>query len=168
MAQTKEPSKAKLIIGIMYSEDHILAQTLFRLIQKFGPIEINGPLIPFTFTDYYQEEMGQNLKKSYFAFVQKINQQFLPEIKQFTNAVEQQLSKESKRMVNIDPGYVTEHQVVLASAKEHPHRMYLANGVYGQIVLIYSRNQWIPVDKTFEDYKQKEVQEFLISVRNKY
>ncbi len=166
MAQIKEPSKAKLIVGLMYSNDQILARALYCLVQQFGPIQINGPTIEFNFTKYYEEEMGELLKKTYIAFTAPIKIESLPEIKQFTNKIECDLSKQEKRTINIDPGYVTVNQVVLASAKEHPHRIYLSCGIYGQIVLVFCRNEWIPVEKTFADYKQKEVKEFLISVRS--
>lgn len=166
MAQTQPAAKAKLVMGTLYADDQIFARTLYALINKFGPIEINGPTIPFTFTDYYTEEMGAELKKTFIAFVQPIKREDLVTIKLFTNTIEQQFSKEGKRRVNIDPGYVTEHHIVLASAKEHPHRIYLSEGIYAQLILVYTKQGWIAVEKTFKDYQEKEVQEFLTKVRD--
>lgn len=167
MAEAKKALLAKLIIGIMYAEEKIYEQTIEILKQQFGEFE-QGPTINFNFTNYYQEETGKNLKKTYVVFEEQINREKLPQIKILTNKIEKDFLTEDKRKINIDPGYLTEHQVVLASAKEHPHRIYLADGIYGQIVLVFCRNEWITVDKTFADYKQKEVQEFLMNIRKNF
>ncbi|MBI4140992.1 DUF4416 family protein [Candidatus Woesearchaeota archaeon] len=168
MAREQPAPPAKLVMGIMYADDHIFARTTYTLIQKFGPIQLNGPTIPFAFTKYYEEEMGASLKKTYIAFMQTIQRESLPSIKQFTNTIEQRFSREGKRTVNIDPGYVTEHQLVLASAKEHPYRVYLNDGIYAQLILVYTKQGWVSVEKTFADYQQKEVQEFLTNVRKTF
>lgn len=165
MAQAQPATRAKLVMGIMYADEQLFARVLYALIQKFGPIQLNGPTIPFTFTDYYAEEMGAELKKTFVAFTQQIQREQLPMIKIFTNKIEQMFSKEGKRKINIDPGYLTEHQFVLASAKEHPHRIYLSDGIYGQLILVYTKQGWIAVEKTFKDYQEKEVQEFLTNTR---
>jgi len=34
--------------------------------------------------------------------------------------------------VNIDPGYISLGKLVLASTKDHAHRLYLGEGVYGE------------------------------------
>ena len=165
MAEIQEAPPAKIVIGIMYTNDHLLALTLYTLVQQFGPIEINGPTIPFTFTTYYEEEMGKDIQKTYISFAKKIPQESLPSIKHFTNTLEQKYTIAGKRKINIDPGYLAQHQLVLASAKEHPYRIYLSCGIYGQIILIYTKQGWQTLEKTFKDYQQKEVQEFLTTVR---
>jgi len=168
MAQPQPAPRAKLVMGILYANDQLFARTLFALIKKFGPVQLNGPTIPFTFTPYYEEEMGKNLKKTYVAFIAPIQRESLPLIKQFTNTLEQQLGKAGKRTVNIDPGYLTEQQFVLASAKEHPYRIYVGDGIYAQLILVYTKQGWVAVEKTFADYQQKEVQEFLMNVRKTF
>lgn len=165
MAKTKQPTSAKLLIGIMYAEEKICAEILGKLQQKFGEFK-QGPIIDFNFTNYYEDETGKNLKKTYVVFDLQIKREQITAIKLLTNQLEQEFCSNGLRKINIDPGYITPMQVVLASAKEHPYRIHIADGIYGQIVLVYSRNNWIPVDKTFADYQQKEVQGFLISARN--
>lgn len=164
MANLKNASKVKLIIGLMYSDEQICKQTIEKLKQQYGEFQ-QGPTINFDFTEYYQEETGKDLKKMYLAFTNLINREHLPEIKLSTNKIEQLLSINGKRRINIDPGYMTQHQVVLASVKEHPNRIFLSNNIYGQIVLVFCRNEWTAVEKTFADYQQKEVKEFLLTVR---
>lgn len=168
MAQAQPATQAKLVMGIMYADEQLFARVIYSLIQKFGPIQLNGPTVLFNFTEYYAEEMGQDLKKTYISFAQTIKREQLSEIKVFTNKIEETFSKENKRRINIDPGYVTEQQFVLASAKEHPHRIYLSNGIYAQLILVYTKQGWTAVEKTFADYQQKEVQEFLVTVRNSH
>ena len=160
MAETKKANPVKLLIGIMYANEKILATAIETLKKQFGEFQ-QGPTINFTFTDYYETETGKNLKKTYIAFNQSIQREQLPAIKLLTNKTEQEYSLIDKRQINIDPGYITETNVILASAKEHPHRIYISDGIYGQIILVYSRNKWNLLEKTFADYQTEEVRNFL-------
>jgi len=79
----------------------------------------------FTFTDYYDDEMGENLKKQFLSFEKLIMPDQLADIKNSTNEIETKYSIEGKRTVNLDPGYLEESKLILASTKNFSHRIYL-------------------------------------------
>ena len=56
------------------------------------------------------------------------------------------------RQINIDPGYITLNNVVVASTKELPHRVYLDKGMYGDVQLILKRKEALVFRHTFADY----------------
>ena len=70
----------------------------------------------------------------------------LPRIKLASNALEAELAQDGRhkfvRPINIDPGYVTEAKLVLATTKDRDHRIYLGEGIYGEVTLFYQQHRW--------------------------
>ncbi len=74
--------------------------------------------------------MGRDLFRVLLSFRKLVRREDIVEIKLFTNRLEKKLSGKDRRIVNIDPGYLTLSNVFLASCKEYFHRAYLREGVY--------------------------------------
>lgn len=119
MAKPTKPKKAVLFTGVIYSNEKILEKTKEILIKKYGPIWVESDPYDFTqFTKYYELEMGKKLFKKYIVFKKKMNIISLPDVKLYTNKIEDKTSKNNKRLVNLDPGYMNLHKLVLASNKD--------------------------------------------------
>ena len=82
------------------------------------------------------------------------------DIKLSTNRLEQSLSVNGKRTVNIDPGYLTPARVVLASTKDFGHRLYLGRGIYGEVTLMYQKKEFRPLPWTYPDYRSEPYHRF--------
>ena len=92
----------------------------------------------------------------------------LPDIKNFTNEVEQQFANAGKRRINIDPGYVTHAQMVLATTKDYTHRIYLGKGIYADLTYICREKVFHTLEWTYPDYRKKSSLDFFQRVREKY
>ncbi len=71
------------------------------------------------------------------------------------------------RAINLDPGYVESSKLVLASMKNFSHRIYLGQGVYGEITLMYHKGRWDALPWTFPDYASGRYHAFLTAVRQR-
>jgi hypothetical protein len=69
------------------------------------------------------------------------------------------------RCVNIDPGYLDGARLVLASTKDHAHRIDLRDGIFAEITLRYRSKAWVAYDHTFPDFASGQYDEFLSVVR---
>ncbi|MFH1399688.1 MAG: DUF4416 family protein [Candidatus Woesearchaeota archaeon] len=156
--------QAKLFSGIMYAQDTVLQQALEKLQEKFGPIVTKSEIFDFTFTNYYKKEFGSNLKKLFVVFKKPIERESLPDIKLFTIALEKQFSEQGKRRINIDPGYIALNNVVVATTKELPHRVYLSKGIFADLQLILKKGKAETLKHTFADYMANK--EFFIRIRD--
>ncbi|MBD3204401.1 DUF4416 family protein [Candidatus Woesearchaeota archaeon] len=165
MAVPTLPPKAKLVIGVMFSETDIFLDCKKYLVKKFGKTDFESKVFDFSFTDYYNQEMGQNLKKIFLGFEKLICISKLPEIKIFSNKLEKQFSEEKNRKINIDPGYLTKEKLIVASCKSRPHRIYLGKGVYAHLMFIFKRDDVIKFKWTYADYIQEK--EFFLKLRTK-
>ena len=68
---------------------------------------------------------------------------------------------DSKRLINIDPGYLSMTKLVLASTKNREHRIYLRDGIYAEVTLAFRDQAWTSMPWTYADYQRPDVLEFL-------
>jgi hypothetical protein len=76
----------------------------------------------------------------------------LAAIKLSTNDLERAWSVDGRRRVNLDPGYVSLSKLVLATTKNHGHRVYLRDGIYAEVTLRYREGAFCPWPWTYPDY----------------
>ena len=74
----------------------------------------------------------------------------------------------SKRAVNIDPGYITEAKLVLASTKDYAHRIYLDKGICAEVTLYYKDGTFRWRDWTYMDYRTDDYIRIFNHIRNIY
>lgn len=171
MARVKLPQVVKLIIGMLAKDKKLFDLVEEFFINRFGPIDYRSPVLIFNHTTYYRKEMGHPLKRKFITFQNLIAPQKLPDIKIFTNKIELGLSqtKESpSRRINIDPGYISDSKLVLASTKNYTHRLYLGKGIYGEVTLYWHKGSFCPWEWTYPDYKTRDYIEIFNKVRTDY
>ncbi len=167
MGSAKSPNPVMLFLAVMYSDEISQKNALDECIKKFGEIDNTfGVLDVTSYTDYYSEEMGNNIKKIFLTFRTLIDRCRLPAIKNFTNTLELDFSNNGRRRVNLDPGYLTNDKLVLVTTKDFYQRIYLQDGIYAEITLHYQRGRYRHFSWTYPDYKNKEVQKFLERARS--
>jgi hypothetical protein len=158
----------KLICGVLFNRNFELEKAEDNLTALLGPIDLKSPIFDFVFTDYYGLEMGDNLQKRFYSFERLIMPDTLPDIKNATIAIEGQFSLDGNRAVNLDPGYLEESKLVLASTKNFSHRIYLRDNIWAEVTMRYAHGKFITHDWTYPDYSQDLGIEFLSRVREIY
>jgi hypothetical protein len=71
------------------------------------------------------------------------------------------------RPLNLDPGYVTQAKLVLATTKDRDHRLYLRDGMFAEVTLNYVGRQWVHHRWTYPDYRTVEVAKFANACRDR-
>ncbi len=128
MSQPKEPRPVKLVASIFSPRKELIGEALRLMSEKFGPTDYLSRFIPFDYTDYYREEMGGPLIRRFASFEALIDPSFLPEIKLFTNGIEDRFAR-WKEGREYRPGLPSEFHLVLATGKGYAHRPYLRDGI---------------------------------------
>jgi hypothetical protein len=112
--------------------------------RHWGPVALASERFAFVETPYYEKTMGPGLDQS--------------------NDWEEQCAREhawpEPRPLNLDPGYVTEAKLILASTKDRDHRIYLSDGVFAEQTLHYHRGQWQPREWTYPNYRRADYHQF--------
>ena len=137
---------------------------------QWGTLALESEPFPFeTFTGYYAPTMGEKLPKRLWAFETLIDPGMLPKIKCLTNDWEAEFKVcfqcSVERPLNIDPGYIDLGKLILASTKDHAHRIYLSEGIFAETTLMYTQKQWKTLPWTYPDYQSPGYQSFLTQCR---
>ena len=137
--------------------------------EEFGPTDFRSEVFEFShFTNYYADDMGRDLKKTFISLEQLRAPDLLPEIKIKSNAMEKAFLLNNNREINLDPGYLTMAKVVLATTKDYSHRIYLAKGIYGDLHLCYAQKSFQKQPWTYPDYQQPQSLVFFNQLRSIY
>ncbi len=168
MAIISKRPPVKLFCGMIFKSEELLSNTLAKLEQRFGIVDFKSHLISFEHTSYYEKEMGGPLFKIFVSFKELIDAANISDIKIFTNEIEDGLVGVEGRQINIDPGYVTAGKVLLASAKNQQHRIYLKDGIYAEIELFYSNKKLNTLPWTYPDYTTEQYLKIFMEIRQLY
>jgi hypothetical protein len=171
MGKIRPAKQVKLFAGIIASGEETLLAAEKELESKLGKISLRSGIIPFDHTDYYEAEMGGGLLRRWVGFEKTRLPSELAPAKVTTNAIEDKFTKNggrrTGRRVNIDPGYAELAKVVLASTKDFGHRIYIGEGIYAELTLIYCKGEgYKGLPWTYPDYQGKEGGKFLSELRN--
>lgn len=122
--------------------------------QEYGKIIYSTENFTLSYSTYYQKEMGKHLIKKFIVLDCIIHKQNAVNIKKMSMLLEDKF-RLGGRTVNIDPVYLDEYQVVALSSKERGSRIYISDGVYGEMELFYHHKTFHPFVWTYLDYKEK-------------
>ena len=170
MGQIRPCQPVKLIFGVITGIPDLLVEVYRRLSERFGQIDFVSPLFPFNQTTYYEAEMGNGLQRQFVSFESLIAPDELASTKLFSNAVEREFTRAGteSRQVNLDPGYISASKLVLASTKDHAHRIYLQHGIYAEITLRFHRKSFHPWEWTYPDYQSQVYIDIFNQIRGIY
>lgn len=171
MAQARPQHPALRFAAVFGQDVAALDWACTRAAGEWGAVVQQSADIEFDMTRYYTASMGEGLKKRLVAFETLIDPVLLVESKTRSNEWEAEYqaiySGPVQRAINIDPGYLTEAKVVLATMKDRDHRLYLGKGVFAEVTLIYQLpGQWISSRWTYPDYCRADYHEFFFACRD--
>ncbi len=172
MASGRGVSPVKLFVGMLGSDADLLRRAAHLLSQQYGPVDFASELWPFDETDYYEPEMGPDLKRRFVSFQDLIQPDRIAEIKRESYEIERQLADDTlaaiPRPVNLDPGYLDLSKLVLATTKDASHRVYLGAGIFAEVTLRYARGGWQLLPWTYPDFRKDEYHELFRKLRERY
>jgi hypothetical protein len=164
--------------GLLAGNEEQLAAARLELTQWYGKIDDASDILPFTFTRYYEDEMGPGLLRQWVRFEPLFSPEHLAKCKLETNMAETLLARQFsdpakkgtaiRRPINIDPGYVHRYKVVLATTKDHSHRVYISEGIHAEVTLHWHQNKWTPWPWTYADYQTPQAAAFFERARTAY
>jgi len=163
------PDPGLLVISILCADWHSCWPGLLDdLEMKYGRADEISGVFPFDQTDYYDAELGAPISRRLIAFEILRPLDELADIKRFTNSLELQYGEPGKRRFNLDPGFITLQSLVLATGKKFTHRIYLKEGIWADLTLVWQKKQWVDFPWTFPDYAGVDMKTRLTKLRQSY
>lgn len=158
--------------------------------EAFGEIDFESEEMPFTFTDYYEAEMGSGIRRFFVSLAELWDPARLADVKLRTDELEARFVRgegagpgdagagrrpvqdpelaSARRSVNLDPGMLTLGRLILASTKDNAQRIPLRDGIYAEITLLYRKGNFEPLPWTYPDYRSEAYRAVLGEIRARY
>lgn len=168
MGSPASPKRVRFFTSLIYQSGAAVSAVEQRLVSILGAILLKTEVEPFLHTTYYEPEMGTGLLRHFILFRPLRVREDLVNIKLRTNDIEIIASVQGKRTINIDPGYISLEQVVLATTKGYNHRIFLGQGIFGDLTLIYRNGRFEPLPWTYPDYGEPRMLSLLKGWREEY
>ena len=169
MGTVHPPAQVKLFCALLVAPTLPLDEIETVLAEACGVIVLRSMPTPFIQTTYYEREMGATLTRLYIAFDPLVSIGMLAAVKHMTNRLEARWSRlQGQRRVNIDPGYLDLAKVVLASTKDHSHRLYIGDGIFAEVTLHYRQHAFQAWEWTYPDYRVPATLTFFHQLRELY
>ena len=161
-------AKVKLFIGLITAKSvdkHLLES---KISQLFGKIECRSDEFDFSHTAYYKDEMGDNLKKIFLVINPLISEfeSYLEKIKAVK--LENEFMVNNKRTVNIDPGTLSAHNVILLTTKNYAHRIPLNKNIYAELTYTFKDKNYSVLPWSYPDFGTSNYLSFFEDQRMNY
>ena len=172
MGDVRDHFPVLLFLAAFSRYEEALGWARQRAEAAWGLIALESERFQFAETSYYEATMGTDLKKVLFCFESLVDPAALIDFKLLTNQWEAEyragFTGPEPRPLNLDPGYVTEAKLILASTKDRDHRIYLDRGVFAENTLYYRGDRWQKRRWTYPDYQRADYHGFLMRCREYY
>jgi hypothetical protein len=160
-----ETPLVKPILGVLAASPDLIEAACAAIREEIGEIDAESEIAPWSVSDYYRQEMGDEIHRRFVALAALEPADHLVERKRATNGLEERWRAARGRRVNLDPGYVDLHRLVLASTKDAAHRIYLRDGVWAEVTLHFEHGEFRPYPHTYPDYAEARARVFFNRVR---
>lgn len=171
MGKILPPEPVRFFVAVLAADAARLATARETLAREWGAPDLDSGSLPFRYTDYYEKEAGPEILRAFFGFPGGFDPGELSARKRRANELETELAQACgaglPRPVNLDPGYLAPDKLVLASAKNFSHRLYLGGGVYGEVTLMYRHERFESFEWSFPDYASGDYDPFFLALRKK-
>ncbi len=170
MGEVRTLSRNTLLCAIISRHSDALTWAKQKLEAHWGPLLLTSPEFDFSETGFYTATMGSELRKQFVCFQPgTFDPANLADYKLQSNAWEKEYAAlgmhPEPRPLNLDPGYLTEAKLVLATTKDRDHRIYLRDGIYAEVSLLWLRGAWTAERWTYPDYRREDFQKFFTECR---
>jgi hypothetical protein len=166
------PTPARLLVSIIFSEagsgsrGDFIKNVIEALTRQFGQADYVSEINLFTQTKYYDQEMGDGLQRVFVSFEKLVPREHLAGIKLLTNSLEKKFARsDGTRCCNLDPGLLTVENFILATGKNFTHRIYLKDGIFSEVTLLFQKGKFRALPWTYWDYAAEPVVEMLTTMR---
>lgn len=159
------------VCAVIASSGEWIEAAINELVTDFGQPVVRSAPIDFDPGGFYRASMGEGLSKVLCGFESFVQPDGLADWKRMTNAREDEwstrLATTVERPINLDPGYVSQAKLVLATVKDRDHRLYLRQGIFAEVTLNYVGGQWIDHRWTYPSYRDPQAKLFVAECRRR-
>lgn len=165
MLKTEQASHGLLFGSFLYRSDIFTEEKLTKFWEEqfgssFGLVPSQNPL-----ANYYAKEMGEPLSRKFFVTSKPFPREFLLSTKLQAIGWEKNWAENNQRQVNVDIGFLSAENFLLATTKNYSHRIYLGQDIFADLTYYFHQGQFQTLPWTYPDYLDEEKKQFFTWTR---
>jgi hypothetical protein len=162
MIKTEAPSEGLLFGSFLFRDDLFCLSDLYTHWKKhfedsFSFLPNNNPL-----AEYYSKEMGSPLSRVFFLTSKSFPREFLLSAKLMAIHWEKNWSESSSRRVNVDIGFLSLENFILATTKNYSHRTYIGQNIFADLTYYFHGGELQTLPWTYPDYLDEQKKQFFL------
>ena len=155
LSHAHPPHPCLFFCGFLWKNRYLLEDCVNETRAFWGPVLERSDDFPFGESAFYESEMGQGLLRTYILYERSmVDPAGLVDRKVQAADLERRFAEGGRRTLNLDPGYMNRHQVVIATFKNFAHRIYLGQGVYAHLEYTFVKGDPQILPWTYPDFRR--------------
>lgn len=160
MLTTQAPTMGLLFGSFLFRKDRFSQDDFISSWQSlYGESFILVPEVN-PLNEYYSKEMGEGLARIFLLSATPFPRETLLSSKLQALHWEAHWSEEGKRTVNVDTGFLSSENFLLATTKNYSHRVYLGQNIFADLTYDFHQGELRPFPWTYPDYLDSQKKEF--------
>lgn len=159
----EHPSEGLLFFSFLYRSDLFSEAEFIQKVETlFGKCISHVPEFN-PLSTYYAKEMGDAslLKRVFYVSTKSFPREFLLTTKLLSLTWESQWSRDAKRMVNVDLGFISAENFILATTKNYAHRVFLGQKIFADLTYHCLDGRYQTLPWTYPDFQDQPKIDFL-------
>ena len=157
----KDASASHLFCIVSFDDTESYYNAKSQLEKQFSDVVFESNQMP-KWKNEFNAPSGKQSR--IISFKRKINREELPLIKNKCHKLQEKFNK-AEPLLRIIPGYLSAHNVIIASSNDDYQRIYLFHGVYAEIVYKYEKQRMLPMETAPEFFKSADPVYFFTNLR---
>jgi hypothetical protein len=167
MLETIPTSPGFLFASFLYRRDLHSEEELKKIWNKdYGAFSEMTPDLNPLF-NYYQKEMGTPLSRFLLISQDLFSRDHLLLAKLRSMAWEKSYLQEGKRSLNVDIGFLSPENFLLATTKNYSHRIFLGQDIFADLTFQFQKGRFRELPWTYPDYLDEAKISFLTQERDR-
>jgi len=158
----------KLFISIIYRDEPVRSDAKEFMIRRWGAIDFESEPLPYNPPEKLKQEMGLPLFRTFVSFKKLADPGEISLIKMGCIGLEERLRHQGKRRVNLDPGYLDSHKVLITTTHAGPAKVYHSAGIYLDMVLLFPKGKCQALPWSLPDFKAQNYNDTFLSLYSLY
>lgn len=162
------PTPPGLLFGsfLFQKVRHTEADLLQLWTEEYGPSEILRPAFN-PLMEYYSKEMAGELGRFLVITQNVYSRSELLKSKLLSLEWERKFAVQEKRTVNVDTGFLSLENFLLATTKNYSHRIFIGDDIFADLTFEFKHGKFQALPWTYPDYQDPQKLSFLTQSRNR-
>ena len=143
-APVHEPRSARAYVAVSFDDKESYERARKELEGFFGASDFESQAFTTQgLASLYGDSIRRHIR--FISFKRPVGRDELVDLRRKTMSIESSYQADGRPLMELDPGYVSEFNVVRSALEDDFHRIYLFHGIYGETLFYFENHGFRPL-----------------------